>query len=195
MFWFKAVLKWTPWLPPLTVCWFGMQNISGACELASFKRRLNQKLNPNCNTKCAPTPNEDVRIWINEQAAQLQSPPACTEHSQATRNLMKPLNAPATSWMCLLLYKGPAAFSGFLATASPQLFATLLFLLNHLPHLSWKPWPSLPWLLLPSPEFAVLLYYFPFPTVVFCNGYIRAICIPEIQWVCNWRPWETDVSH
>lgn len=80
-----------------------MQNSFGVCELASFKRRLSQKLNPNCNTKCAPTPDEDSRIWTNEQAAQPPSPPTCTERAQATRNLPKPLHASATSWMCLLL--------------------------------------------------------------------------------------------
>lgn len=147
-----------------------MQNSFGVCELASFKRRLKQKLNPICNTKCAPTPDEDTRIWTNERAAQPQSPPACTEHAQATRNLPKPLNASATSWMCLLLYKEPAAFSDFLATAHPELLVTLLFLLSHLPHLlSWKPWPSLPWLLLPS------LFSIIFPFILLSSAMVTSV--------------------
>lgn len=90
---YSMVLKWTPWLLPLTVCWFGMQNSSGmqnsfaVCELAFFKRRINHRLTLNCSTKCDPTPDEGIRFWTNKQAAQPQSPPACTERAQTTRNL------------------------------------------------------------------------------------------------------------
>lgn len=69
-------------------------------------------------------PNEDTRIWSNEQGAFVQSPPACTAHAPATGNLLKPLKFSETSSVCVLPYKGPGVFSIF--------FFFLIFLSAHL---------------------------------------------------------------
>lgn len=120
---------------------------------------------------------EHLRVWQFRQcdapSYSLVPAPCATAHSRVGPKgsdchscsdlLQHVVTNTATFQRCLLLYKGPAAFLDFLATASLLFLVTILFFLSHLPHLLSRE----PWLLLLSPAFAILLYFFPFLTVLF----------------------------